>query len=537
MRLALVLAILPGLAFAEDVTVLAPVTAATIFPNGLTLTREGRAELPAGRHRLLIPMPEDAGFLPDLALTGAALGPVERLSDAVADGRGLFDAAQRAAFDAMETAEAALENARDAADRARTEAEAAEAAQAFWRSITGEALTGLDPQALAATAAQVAEGVAAAQARAIAARAAVRQARDAIEAAERDLAQARRDLAATGPDFGPVDMLAVAVTLEAPGAVAVTLTQPGAGGWAPVYDATLDEDAGRLTLARKLRVTQRSGLPMRDVALTLSTADPYAQTAPTEPQPDLARIVPQDAPARGSFREAEIASDMMRAAPAPALAEQVVAGVRLDGPVVTYAYPRPATLPTGGDPVVLALDDLVFDARPFARAVPRRDTTAFLMAEFENTTPEPILPGALTLFRGDARVGEARLPLIPAGDEAELAFGPLPAIRLEFVALDNETGDRGIITSSATRVQDLVYRIRNLSDAPETVETRIALPFSEQEALELDVRVRPEPDRTDIEDKRAVGEWVLPLAPGSETEIRVRIEAGWPEGQILIWEP
>ncbi|MGB3406048.1 MAG: hypothetical protein WBA67_01000, partial [Jannaschia sp.] len=47
---------LPHLAMAEDFPVNAPVTEAVIFLQGTTYLRSGTVDLPAGEHRLLVPM-------------------------------------------------------------------------------------------------------------------------------------------------------------------------------------------------------------------------------------------------------------------------------------------------------------------------------------------------------------------------------------------------------------------------------------------------------------------------------------------------
>ena len=63
-----------------------------------------------------------------------------------------------------------------------------------------------------------------------------------------------------------------------------------------------------------------------------------------------------------------------------------------DGPGVTYTAPTPVSVASNVDAVRVALDRLEFDARRFARAAPRFDPTAFLMAGFTNDTQEPLLP-------------------------------------------------------------------------------------------------------------------------------------------------
>ncbi|MEM8824223.1 MAG: DUF4139 domain-containing protein [Pseudomonadota bacterium] len=532
MRLALILALLPGLAWAEDVLLPAPVTDVVLYPGSLTLTRGETTDLPAGEHRLMIPVGRAASE-PRIVLDGATLLATSFAEEALIDGTVLYDPNQRAAQDSVDAAQAAVDAAEDRADRAHAAAEAAAAQLSFWRSVSGGALTGLEPDALAATAAAIAEGVAAAQTAQVDARAALRAAEDDLEAASTALEQANRDLAATGAEPGPIDLLILDIAATG-GAVTLTLEQDAPGGWTPLYDAILDEGAASLTLIRRVEMRQGSGLPLSDAEIRLSTADPNAQSEPSPVFPNQA-IIREDAP-RPLARAAEDFAVQLEAAPEPAPVV-IAAAVLPDMPVLTYALPGPVDLPADGAPVTVTLGTLDLPVRVFNRAAPRRDDFAYLMAEAADGPPETLLPGPVTRYRGTTRVGEARLPLVPAGETLEMAFGPRRDLPVEFVLLENETGEDGFFTTSGTRVQDMAFRVRNMSDAPETVETLFALPYSEQEDLELTVRTTPVPNLRDVEDARGVAQWNVEIAPGAEVEVDIRVEAEWPEGQVLVWRP
>ncbi len=528
---------MPAAGFAADFNLPAPVTEAEIYLQGATLLRSGTVDLPAGTHRLLVPYSGGHG-LPDIALSNGTLGAVEILPEAIADGRTFLTPAQQTAHEALLAAEEAAHEAEDARLRAAAAMKSAEDQLSFLRSLGGESLSELDAKAMEATLDLLATRVAPAEVARTDARAELRTAERAVEEAERDLAQARIDLRATGANLGPLSLLAVGVTMAEAGSVTLEIESfSDQAGWATKYDVSLGAD-DVVTLDRKVDVWQRTDLPLTDVAVTLSTADPFAQTAPNPVFPDQARLR-QEEPERAR-EEADLGAaseSVFRAPPRPAaMAEPVVAQANFDGPVVTYDYPEPVTLPAGGS-VTLALDTQTLDARVFNRANPRVDQTAFLMAELTNSTGEPLLPGAATLYREGARIGESRLPLMPAGDEVELAFGPQEHLRLEFIRRLNSTGDRGLFFTSGTRQQDLLFRVRNLSTEPEVVETRFALPYSEEEDLEVAITTTPEPDARNVEDRRGVAQWDLEVAAGAEVEVEIGVTLEWPEGERLEWQP
>ncbi len=528
--------LLPQTALAEDFPLPAPATEAVVFLQGATIARIATFDAPAGAHRIMVPVMVGAnGAVPRLEVSGATLGAAEVVTGGITDGRSLFTPVQRAAYEGWRAARDAVSTAEDGRLRASAGVTAAEDALAFLRSVSGATLDRLDPAAIGETAAAISGGTTAAEMARADARAALRAAETEVEEAGRVLMQAKRDLDASGADFGPVSLLAVTVEVAEAGPVTLRLENfvPDAG-WSLSYDAMLAGE--RVTLARKVAVRQGSGTALDDIALRLSTADPFAATAPSDVTPDLARIVetpplPLPVP-RGAPQSEAAMADLAFDARAPMSVK-----ADTDGPVVVYDYPVAVDLPASGDTVTLTMDTVELGARVFNRAVPRTDATAFLVAEVTNTTSEPILPGPATLLRDGEKVGESFLQLIPAGDEAELAFGPQQHLRLEFVLRDNETGDRGFLVTSGTRRQDMLFRVRNLSDGAEAVETRVALPYSEQEDLEVTVTTAPEPDTRDVDELRGVAEWILNVPAGGETDVRVGVTTDWPEGQTLEWQP
>ena len=273
----------------------------------------------------------------------------------------------------------------------------------------------------------------------------------------------------------------------------------------------------------------------------MSTANPFAQVNPTEPFPSQAFLQVKGKAGYGSVRstapQAEYA-ELSRADGAPEpIGSFVTAEAVIDGLSVTYDYPQPINLASDGGELILSLDDFTFDAREFNRAAPRFDKTAFLMAEFTNSTQEPFLPGQASISRDGVFVGRSSLPLVPAGDKAEVSFGTLEGLRLDYKLLDNDTGDRGFLTSSSTRVQQMEFSVENLLATTEEVQTIFALPYAEQEDLSISTSSRPSPDETDFEKKRGVSVWNLKVGPGEKRSVRVNVDMDWPEGQQLFWQP
>lgn len=520
----------------------APVAEAIIYHDGATLTLRAELDLPAGEHVVMVPYPEADGMgsLPRIAVSeGVVIGALGFRRDVVSEARDLYTEAQEEAAARIDRAEQALEAKMDEIEVARVDLAALQAKADYLAAITPPAEA--TAEEILAIADLVATQTAETRAALLVAKAALRPLEEGLSDLKGDLAAAQAALTRLSPPTTENDMLTVEVVVAEAGPVALEMTeQSWAAGWRVDYDMNLDREAGEITMDRKLIVTQDDRRAWTDVALTLSTARPNDRIAPSEVYPDMADIfdpderrpIPMAPRAEMEMADEDMAVAGIVAEPAP----MKTAGLQIDGLAVSYVYPDPVTI-APGEAAELALDTLTIPADVTIEAAPRWDETAFLMAEFTNETGEPILPGEASLMRDGHFVGRMAIPMIPAGGDEELAFGPMESIRLDTILKRNAEGDAGIINRSSTRVQDITFTIENLSDEPQEVRALFPLTFSEKEDLEVEIVALPAPDETDVDDRRGVSAWDLTLAPGETREVEITVTLDWPEGQVLSWNP
>lgn len=527
----------PAAALADRIQAEAPVTRVTIFGEGAQITRTVTLAAPAGRHEIILPgLP--AGIDPNslrISATGAELGSV-----ALQQGRALpadmpDSAAMQAARDEIRDLEQALRE-RDAATAAiRAEAEAANDTMAFLRELSkAEGAASGDVTALAQS---VQAQMLAARRTAIWAELEAQKSQRGRDDEIRALDAARARLAAleTPQDEGLETLVLTVETGQDPASIEITSFNYQAY-WQPVYDLRLDRAAGTLTLDRGVVVAQSTGEDWDDVTLTLSTSRPSSQSAPTEVNPQIARIYsPTDDFAKSRslassprIGGAEMAMDVV-AEPAPINAPQMQ---RL-GLNVAYSYPMPVQIRDGVDAVRLALDEKVLNPDIRAEAAPRFDSTAFLMAEGENTLGEPILPGTATLYADGAAVGSTNLPLVAAGDDLRVGFGPIDGLSVERRIPAKTEGDRGFISKSNEVEETALLVLRNVTDEEWDLRVTDFVPVSEQEDLEITWTADPKPTREAPDDKRGVLQWDVAIAPGEEQVITVDTAMKWPDGYNL----
>ncbi|PTX58012.1 uncharacterized protein (TIGR02231 family) [Litoreibacter ponti] len=535
-------------AYAEEVFIVPNISQVTVYPQGASVTRVVAAELPAGEHIIRIPyLRQGFSVGPPRVSTAdnVAVGAIRLLPNHFTDPKDARTPEQIAAADRVEAARDAVQALEDRVILGQAQVEAQKARNAYLRTLTGAAQTSTDPDALKAAADMVAAELSSAWTAQYQASIALRADEKARDEARVALGLAEAEFQALNPPTGPLTLLEMAVETGAAGPVELTIdTLVYNAGWRADYDLDLTRgDDASIAMERKVVLQQSTGERWSEADLILSTANPFAQVDPTEPFPNQASIFAKGKAGYGvSVRsQAEDVSSFARAGSAADLEVEAVAAPTaqavIDGLSVTYDYPTPVSLASGGSELILALDDFTFDAREFNRAAPRFDETAFLMAEFTNSTPEPFLPGQVSVSRDGVFVGRSDLDLVPAGAKAEVSFGSLEGLRLDYKLLDNDTGDRGFLTSSSTRVQQMEFSVENLLDTTEQVQTIFALPYSEQENLEVSVSTRPNPADADFEQKRGVSVWDLELGPGEKRTVRVNVQMDWPDGQQLQWRP
>jgi uncharacterized protein (TIGR02231 family) len=537
-RLLLLTTLLPVSAMADTIDATSRIAAVTIYPYGAAVTRVIDGALPAGSHTLrLTDLPAELAWNPDaLRVTGS--DGVVIGGTAVTEDPTLArppTAAQVAARTRVDAARTAVQAATLDVARVQARLDAAAARQAFLANLGGNAdLGGATAQSLAEIAAMVEAGVLEAGEAAVEAQAAMIAAEASLAEAQAALAQAEANPDAAPPATGGV-VAEIALTATE-GASAITVTYlVGNAGWAPVYDLRLTQgDAPALTLDRGVSIAQATGEDWTGVALTLSTADPQAQTVPSQLYPDLRRIVSEEearkrtpapmAEADAGFAAME-AEPVVMAAPAPTVVMQ--------GDTVTYVYDGAADVPSGVTNLRLSLETISLTPELQARAVPRHDQTAFLMAEITNGGDEVLLPGQATLYRDGAMIGATDLPRLEPGQDTDVAFGAIDGLRLTRDMPVRAEGDRGILTTSRQIEEVAVLQVENLTGRAWDVRVLDQVPYSEQEDLSVTYSADIPVSETDVDGQRGILAWDITVAPGAEAAVTLTTTLSWPDGQVL----
>ncbi|HGG04822.1 MAG TPA: mucoidy inhibitor MuiA family protein [Aliiroseovarius sp.] len=525
---------------ADEFYVNAPVTAAIVYADGALVTHSAIVDLPAGPHRVFLPLTGEMGNLsvPNISVSeGVAITAINLRMDSGLDADLFLDETQKALKARIEEIADTIQARLDQIGTVENSNAAREAERAFLSSIRPpEAATTDDLTALAAL---VRDRIGTSLEASAASEQQIADLQEDLAGLRDDLRAARRAFDQTGPADPENGVLELAVQASAATRATFTQTGPGNAMWFPTYEMFLTTaDAPELIIERNFTVVQEGGSVWRDIDLTLSTIRPIGQLAPNEPYPNMASIFTprEDAFISGDFGRVAAQAPMVEPVVIVEEASMGLPDVSIDGVAVEYVYPQKVTL--GREDITqLAHDRITLAVETEIQAAPRRDETAFFMAKLTNSSEEPLLQGTARFHRDGHFVGEGVVDLVPAGGEAILPFGPIEGLRLEHVIARNETGDTGVFSRANTRTQKISFSVENLTGEVQELTAFYPLVFSEQEDLDISLTVTPRPDETDIDNKRGVAAWDMVLAPGERREVNITARLDWPDGQDLRWQP
>ncbi len=531
--------LLPWPAFADQIVAQSTITAVTVYPEGAEITRQVTFNGPAGSHEVLItdlPQGTVAEMIRLTASEGLGLGAYSLRFDRLPPRDELTSPALAAAKAEVEAWEAKERDALAALEAINARVQAADAQAGFLANVTAEGGS-LTPEIIKSLSTMIGAEVLAAKQAALAAKTDLPAAQKALETAQKGLSAAREAEAAVLTGAEDYAALSVAVTLAAAGEQKMTVQHfVENASWSPVYDLMLTRgDTPSLTMKRSVSVYQSSGEDWQGVNLTLSTAQPSAQAAPSDLWPEQRSIVDPVKEAEDYARSA--ASDMGGMAEPvmePAVVEAATTAlVGFEGDTVVYSYPVAVDVANDVEDLRLALDEKQFTPQVYAQAVPRRDTTAFLMAKFSNESGEILLPGPAYLMREGVLVGGTNLDPLAPGAEVEIAFGAIEGLRLKRDMPQKATGDRGILSTSTQLEEKAVLEVENLTNETWPVRLLDQVPYSEQEDLEISFEANPPPSETDVKGQRGILAWTFDIAAGETKAVNLTHTLRWPEGMEL----
>jgi uncharacterized protein (TIGR02231 family) len=512
----------------------------TVYPDGATVTRTLKVDLPAGDTTLLLkdfPLTLDPASLRVEGEGRLTIGAVDSRQPRPQAPASRPDIDKR--IEALRDERATLDGTIASAQARRKFAERFAESAPAGIGDKGEARPLTEWRAAFAA---VAEEVATADT-------AVREARQKQRDLDRDIARLESERNATPPR-----KLEVRIDLNAAAAAPVTLRVSYAvrgARWAPLYDARLDtgtkDKKPALELIRRAEISQSTGEDWDDVSLGVSTVRTAKGGSAPELNPLVVRYPQPPRPMVGGMSQDRMATapaaapqttarSMLKVEQAFAPAPEQEAVAETGGFQVVFRIPGRVSVPAQQGAKALRIATATIAPDLTVRAVPALDDTAFLEAAFKQAEEAPLLPGRVAIYRDGTFVGRSQMALAAKDEIVRLGFGADEKIKITRTTVRKTEGTAGLIGSSKTDEREFKTVVRNGHDFPIKVSLEDQLPVSEAEDIVVEtLPVTTAPTAQNLRDRRGVLEWAFDAKPGEVREVKFGWRVRWPKDKSVVF--
>jgi uncharacterized protein (TIGR02231 family) len=355
----------------------------------------------------------------------------------------------------------------------------------------------------------------------------------------------------------------VGVRLRAAAAGSVTLRLAytvGGASWQPRYDARLDSKQRSVELGYLAYVRQATGEDWKNIALTLSTAQPGLGGAVPELQPWWVRVV-RPTPRATVTGQAKSASDEEVIELTPFQidprsdkgyrAENTLAGtwirtsmndvasaisvVTSQATSASFRVEAPATVLSDNNPQRVSLAQLRMPAELLYQVAPKLQETAFLTGKVTNESEYPLLAGPVNVFLDDAFVATSFLKTVMPREKFEVALGADEGIQVKRRVVSRFQEDTGLTSKGRRVTYEFLITVTNQKPTPEKVLVREALPLSQDEKIVVKLLTPAERDIGTAEKPRDLMReengrlaWTLNLKASEKRELPLKFSIEWP---------
>ena len=518
-----------------------------VYPDGATVTRRIRVELPQGDSVL-----RAVDFPPTLDPASLRVEGEARARLTIGGIDARPPRAERPPADPA--LDDRIEALRD--DRARLEGKiaAATARRKFAERFSEQAPAGMGEKGEARPLSEWRAAFAAVEDEVTAADAAIREARIMQRNIDRELA--RLDAQRTAD---PPRKMEVRIDVNSEAATSATLlvsyTVRGAR-WSPIYDARLDT-GGRdrkpsIDLVRRAEIVQATGEDWRDVQLAVSTVRtakggsapelrPLIVRYPTpRPLSELKRAPMSTAPVAAPPAKPEMAArdQLAQQKDEDIAAEEQEAAADTGGFQSVYRIPGRVSVSASEGTKNFRISSSVIAPDLVVRAAPAIDATAFVEANFKHGEDAPLLPGRVAIYRDGIYVGRGQMAMTSKDENVRLGFGADDHVKIARSTVRQIEGSAGLISSAKTERREFKISIRNGHDTPIRIAIEDQVPVSEIDDVKVELLpTTTAPTERDVRNRRGVLAWNFEAAPGEIKEIRIAWRLRWPADKTVIFVP
>jgi uncharacterized protein (TIGR02231 family) len=310
--------------------------------------------------------------------------------------------------------------------------------------------------------------------------------------------------------------------------------------WLPVYEARVDTSTGKVSLLYDAMIRQRTGEDWTKARLTVSTARPGQNNQLPELEPKYLRFqqpLPLPTPRSMALNSEKPMPGATPMSKEEGTAQDNVAQVEgallaSNGLSVTYQVAVPVTIPSDGQAHRTNLTQIELSGKQSYATSPGLEPAVFVKEHLANTSPDPLLPGKVNLFRDGDLIGSLTLPLTSPGAEFDLFCGRDDAIKIERKELINRDAEIGILSHRRQNQRKYQIAMQNFRTNPIKLTVYDQIPVSQDSEIVVTAgQYSIKPISVDKDSGKIT--WELDLSPNEKKTIEFDYTVEWPAGKMI----
>lgn len=348
---------------------------------------------------------------------------------------------------------------------------------------------------------------------------------------------------------GPIHRIVVTVQSKENVAGKMTVSYlVSSASWVPTYDLRADIMTGKVNLTYKANITQNSGEKWDNVALTLSTNDPYQNKTKPELHPwylDFYRNVYNGTTNNINYGRTNQAGLVAPAAKQESdyeegaketlslnMAETSASFTTIIDRTISaeYKIDLPYTIEDDGESHLVLVRNMDLNANYRYYSVPKIDPSVFLVAEILKLDELQLVPATANIFFDGTYMGETYLDPSQMQDTLTLSLGKDPNIIVKRILLKKDYKEK-IIGNEKERSYSFEISMKNLKDK------NIELIVEDQFPVTSNGEIVIEPinwDKADYDKTSGKLKWTVDLKAKEAKKVTFSYRVKHPKDQNIV---
>lgn len=296
-------------------------------------------------------------------------------------------------------------------------------------------------------------------------------------------------------------------------------------GWTPLYDIRSESSEGKIYMNYKAEIQQQTGLDWKNVKLSISTNNPYANKTKPELNPWYLSYVeytkdkkvktniknkykafadtPSEALNRGYKLQESIVSkeDDINTDQFTKLVQQLIAA--------EFKIDLPYTIESNGHKHMVLVQKSELETNFKYYAVPKVDASVYLVAEMLKIDELQLIPSKANIFFDGSYIGETYIDPTTMNDTLYLSLGKDPNISISRRLLSSKCKEKSI-GEKIEKTLAYTIEIKNMKSSQIEVVIQDQIPITTDSNIEID---KINLGKGELQDRTGMIEWKVKLAP------------------------